>query len=302
MSGLTGSRFLRRFLRERVGVVSLVVIVIYAALAMFVKVGGLPAIGADPTKAIVTEPQEIAYYTPPSSESWQRWLGTDRQGRSILVRSIASIDVAMSVGLVAGVTSALIGVLLGCLAGYRRGRIDDFVVWLYSTIESIPYLLLLLVLSYSAAHIFGRGIITVHVAFGATFWTGPCRVIRGEVMKLREADFVTAASALGASPERIVLRHIVPNVLHLAFINFSLVFIGAIKSEVILSFLGLGVQDQASWGIMIDQSRAELATDFYWQIGAATAFMFVLVLAFNLFTDALQDVLDPKVVRSGVAA
>ena len=281
---------------------ALVVIVLYAAAAIFVKVGGLEAIGADPTKPIVTQPQEIAYYTSPSAESWQRWLGTDRQGRSILARAIASIEVAMAVGLVAGITAVLVGTLLGSVAGFFRGRVDDAVVWLYSTIESIPYLLLLLVLSYSAAHVFGRGVITVHVAFAATFWTGPCRVIRGEVIKLREADFVTAARALGASPLRVLARHVVPNVLHLAFIYFSLVFIGAIKSEVILSFLGLGVQDQPSWGIMIDQSRAELATDFYWQIGAATAFMFVLVLAFNVFTDALQDALDPKAVKTTAAA
>ena len=295
------SRPVRRLLRERAAMLSLAVIVVYAGLALFVKVGGLQAIGADPMKPIVTQPQEIAYYTSPSGESWQRWLGTDRQGRSILVRSVASIQVAMSVGLIAGIVSVVIGTILGSLSGYFRGHVDDVIVWLYSTVESIPYLLLLLVLSYSAAHVFGRGIITVHVAFAATFWTGPCRVIRGEVMKLREADFVTAARALGASPMRVLARHIVPNVLHLAFIYFSLVFIGAIKSEVILSFLGLGVQDQASWGIMIDQSRSELATDFYWQIGAATMFMFVLVLAFNVFTDALQDALDPKAVGRGAA-
>lgn len=292
------SRATRKLLRERAAVASLVVILIFAALALFVRFGGLQALGADPAKPIVTEPQEIAFYTSPTSDNWQRWLGTDRQGRSILVRAIASIEVAMSVGLVAGIIAVLVGTMLGCMAGYARGRTDAAIVWLYSTIESIPYLLLLLVLSYSAAHVFGRGIMTVHVAFAATFWTGPCRVIRGEVMRLREAEFISAARAIGASPLRILLRHIVPNVAHLSFIYFSLVFIGAIKSEVILSFLGLGVQDQASWGIMIDQSRAELATDFYWQIGAATAFMFVLVLAFNVFTDALQDALDPKAVKA----
>jgi peptide/nickel transport system permease protein len=291
------SRPLRKLLRERAAMAALAVILAFAALALFVRCGGLGALGADQATPIVTEPQEIAFYTGPSAESWQRWLGTDRQGRSILVRAVASIDVAMSVGLVAGVVAVLIGTMLGCVAGQARGRTDAAIVWLYSTIESIPYLLLLLVLSYSAAHVFGRGIITVHVAFAATFWTGPCRVIRGEVMRLREAEFVVAARAIGASPLRILLRHVVPNVAHLSFIYFSLVFIGAIKSEVILSFLGLGVQDQASWGIMIDQARAELATDFYWQIGAATAFMFVLVLAFNIFTDALQDALDPKAVK-----
>lgn len=296
------SRPARRLLREPMAMVALAVILLYTGAALLVQAGALEAIGADPTQPVVTEPQEIAYYTQPSSESWQRWLGTDRQGRSILARAIGSIRVAMAVGLVAAASSVLIGTALGCLAGYLRGRVDDAVVWLYSTLESIPYLLLLLVLSYSAAHVFGKGIMTVHVAFAATFWVGPCRVIRGEVMKLRDADFVVAARALGASDGRILARHVLPNVLHLSFITFSLVFIGAIKSEVILSFLGLGVQDQPSWGIMIDQSRAELATGFTWQIGAATGFMFVLVLAFNVFTDALQDALDPKSVGRGAGA
>ena len=99
-----------------------------------------------------------------------------------------------------------------------------------------------------------------------------------------------------ASPTRIIFQHVIPNVAHLSFVYFSLVFIGAIKAEVILSFLGFGAQNQPSWGIMINQARSDMAIDRYWQLGAATVFMFVLVLAFNVFTDALQDALDPKSV------
>ena len=294
MRALLESRAARRMVKDRVALCAMLVIALYVAIAILVRLHVMERIGADPNVPIVTESQEIAFYTPPSSVSWQRWLGTDRQGRSILVRAIASINVAVSVGFVAGVLAIAIGTLLGSMAGYFGGRVDDAVVWLYSTMESIPYLLLLLVLSYSAAHVFGKGIMTIYVAFGATFWVGPCRVIRGEAIKLREMDFVQAALSLGPSRLRVLLVHIVPNVAHLAFVYFSLVFIGAIKAEVILSFLGLGVQDQPSWGIMIDQSRAEIAIDLYWQLGAATAFMFLLVLAFNIFTDALQDALDPR--------
>lgn len=274
--------------------ISLAVILLYGLTAIFVGLGGLRLVGADPQQPIVQEAQETAFYSGPQGGDWRRWLGTDRQGRSILVRAIGSIKVAMSVGLITGLIAIGLGTFLGALAGYFGGKVDDLVVWLYSTLASIPYLLLLLVLSYSVSQIVGRGIATVYIAFGLTFWVGPCRVIRGEVMKLRESEHVLAAGALGASPWRILLLHVIPNVAHLSFIYFALVFIGAIKSEVILSFLGLGVQKQPSWGIMIDQARAELAVDFYWQIGAATLFMFVLVLAFNLFTDALQDALDPK--------
>ena len=119
-------------------------------------------------------------------------------------------------------------------------------------------------------------------------------VVRGEVMKLKELDYVHAAQALGGRGLRILTRHLLPNVSHLMFINFSLLFIGAIKAEVILTFLGLGVKNEPSWGLMISQSKQEILNDFFWQIGAATALMFGLVLAFNIFTDALQDALDPK--------
>ena len=137
-------------------------------------------------------------------------------------------------------------------------------------------------------------LVPVYTAFCLTFWIGPCRVIRGEVLKLRELEYVQAATAVGFGRGRILLKHILPNTTHLMFINFSLLFIGAIKAEVILTFLGLGVKNEPSWGIMINQSKQEVVNDFFWQIGAATALMFGLVLAFNIFTDALQDALDPK--------
>jgi len=134
----------------------------------------------------------------------------------------------------------------------------------------------------------------VYAAFCLTFWIGPCRVIRGEALRIKELDYVQAATALGQSRFKILVKHVIPNTWHLIFVNFSLLFIGAIKSEVILSFLGLGVKNQPSWGIMINQSKEEVVNEFFWQIGAATVVMFFLVLAFNIFTDALQDAVDPK--------
>ena len=303
------SRALRKLLRDRLAKAAFVVIVLYALTAVAVRTGALDAaLGVNPNNPVVTTPQEVAFYSAPSTESWTRWLGTDRQGRSILLRAIWSIDVAVVVGSVTGLAAVLVGTLLGCVAGFFGGRVDATIVWFYSTVESIPYLLLLLVLSYSTDLFFDRlfdrtqieafsepGLIVVCVALGATFWTGPCRVIRGEAIRLRDGEFVTAATALGASRARIVLRHVVPNVAHLSLVYFSLAFIGAVKSEVILSFLGYGVRNRPSWGLMIDSaSRGGLAIDFYWEIGAATLFMFLLVLAFNVFTDSLQDALDPK--------
>jgi peptide/nickel transport system permease protein len=242
-------------------------------------------------------------------------LGTDRQGRSIMLRAVYSIRVAILVGLITGVFSVVIGTIAGLMAGYFGGWIDHLVTWLYSTFASIPNIVLLILLAFMfdgghidnsinqltggllARLIGGRldeTLIPVYIAFTMTFWIGPCRVIRGETLKIRELEFVQAATVMGFGRARILWKHVLPNVSHLMLINFSLLFIGAIKSEVILSFLGLGVKKGPSWGIMISQSGPEVTNGFFWQIGAATVFMFVLVLAFNILSDALQDVLDPK--------
>ena len=222
-------------------------------------------------------------------------LGTDRQGRSILLRSLYAIKVAVQIGLVASVISVLIGTILGGAAAFFGGWVDHLIVWLYSTFSAIPYIVLLMVLAAMfLGSPFEGTLIPVYAAFCLTFWIAPCRVIRGEVMKLRELEYVQAATAVGFGRARILMKHIIPNTTHLMFINFSLLFIGAIKAEVILSFLGLGVKNEPSWGVMINQSRQEVLSGFMWQIGSATFFMLVLVLAFNILSDALQDAFDPK--------
>jgi peptide/nickel transport system permease protein len=228
-------------------------------------------------------------------QSLRMSLGTDRQGRSILFRALYSTKVAVQIGMVAALISVLIGTLLGAAAGYFGGWVDHLVVWLYSTFSSIPWIVLLMVLAsmFRGGELDGT-LIPVYAAFCMSFWISPCRVIRGEVMKLKELEYVQAASAIGFGRMRILLKHIIPNTAHLMFINFSLLFIGAIKAEVILSFLGLGVKNEPSWGVMINQAKAEVLNGFFWQIGAATIFMVILVLAFNILSDALQDAFDPK--------
>jgi len=230
-----------------------------------------------------------------SMRSFALLLGTDRQGRSIALRGIYAIKVAILIGLVSALISVFIGTLLGGLAGFYGGAIDSLVVWLYSTFSAIPYIVLLMVLAFMfLGSRFEGTLIPVYVAFCSTFWIGPCRVIRGEVLKLREQEYVQAATAMGFGRMHILLKHILPNTTHLMFINFSLMFIGAIKAEVILSFLQLGVKNEPSWGIMISQSQPQVLVGFMWQIGTATGLMFCLVYAFNILSDALQDAFDPK--------
>ena len=257
----------------------------------------------------------------PVTETGSTWrtteilLGTDRQGRSIFLRAVYSIRVAIMIGLVTGLLAVALGTFAGLLAGYFGGVVDGLITWLYSTFASIPGIVLLIMLAFMFAGgdldnvlnqmsgnllrtvIGGRldeTLIPVYLSFAITYWIGPCRVIRGETLKIRELEYVQAAVVMGFGRIRLLLRHILPNVSHLMLINFSLLFIAAIKSEVILSYLGLGVQNGPSWGLMISQSRQEVMNGFFWQIGTATGFMFVLVLAFNILTDALQDVFDPK--------
>jgi ABC-type dipeptide/oligopeptide/nickel transport system permease subunit len=281
MKELWNSRPVRKLRRDRAAVLCMAIIAGYLLCAVLVQLGLL---------GDLWEARVGPKYLEPSTDSWTLWLGTDRQGRSIVARALYSAKIAFSVGLVSALIGVIVGGLLGGIAGYFGRRVDDFIVWLYSTVQSIPYLLLLIAISYIA----GSGLFGIYVAFAATFWVGPCRVVRGEVLKLREAEYVQAARAMGYGSWRILLRHVMPNTMHLILVNFALLFVGAIKSEVILSYLGLGVQGEPSWGIMINQARSELINGFYWQIGAATVAMLGLVLSFNIFADAIQDALDPK--------
>ncbi len=248
---------------------------------------------------------ETAQLVAPLS-SWDRFvqnsallLGTDAQGRSIFFRAIYSIKVAIQIGVVTALVSVLIGAILGSAAGYFGGWVDYIVVWLYTTFSSIPNLVLLVIIAYAFTATDSDvkdTLLPVYIAFCATFWIGTCRVVRGETLKLKQLEYVQAAKTAGFGSGRVLLRHILPNTSHLMLINFSLLLIGAIKSEVILSYLGLGVQSQPSWGVMIRDAgnNGDVMTGFFWQIGTATAFMFVLVLAFNILSDALQDAFDPK--------
>ncbi len=275
------SRPVRKIRRDKTAIVCLAVILAYISVALMVSFGWIASSYTDRVgdKYLAPDLGQIKY-----------WLGTDRQGRSIFIRMVYSAKTAIGIGMVSAFAGSVIGTILGAVAGYYGKRVDDFVVWLYSTIQSIPYLLLLIMLTYVA----GQGIFALYVAFVATSWVGPCRMVRGEVIKLREAEYIHSARAMGYGDMRIIFRHIIPNTMHIVLVYFALLFVAAIKSEVIISFLGLGVQGAPSWGVMIQQSQAEIINGFYWQMGAATFAMFFLVLCFNIFADALQDALDPK--------
>ena len=223
--------------------------------------------------------------------SWMHPFGYDLFGRDILARAVHGIATAMSVGVVASAISLVIGMTLGALAGYFGGTTDALIVWLYTTVDSVPYILLIPSLSF----VMGRGLTTVFVAVGLTSWVTLCRLVRAEFLKHKEKEYVVAAFGLGASHTLRIFAHILPNVTHIAFVQFGLGFVSAIKFEVILSYLGLGVESSVpSWGIMIEDAALEISRPFFGNLLAGTIFMFGLILSFNLFNDALREALDPK--------
>jgi peptide/nickel transport system permease protein len=236
------------------------------------------------------------YGGAPLAHPGKHWLGTDILGRDVLQQTLKGARIALLLG---GLTSLIViplALLFGMSAGYFGGRIDDAVFFLISTLQSIPSLLLLIALIM----VLGRGPLQVCFAMGVTSWVGFSRVIRGETLKLRELDYVSAARALGASDLRILLRHVLPNVMHLVVITFVLLFSGMVLTEAILAFLGIGLD--GSWGQMIDQARDELARDpiIAWNLGAASTALFFLILSVNLVGDAIRDILDPRTLRENL--
>ncbi|MFH1612693.1 MAG: ABC transporter permease [bacterium] len=281
---------IRKIKKDKLALTAFWIIVIYIILAFLIQCK-IVAFNYDKEVG-------LSYENP----SFKHLFGTDIFGRDVFIRAIYAIKISMSVGLIASLIAIPIGVILGAIAGFFGKKVDEFIVWLYSTIASIPGLLLILAFSLVLKDkvIFGiqlKGIYTVYLAIGLTSWVGICRLIRAEVMKHKKREYVLAAQALGASSWRQIFIHILPNVFHLILIEFSLEFVYAIKSEVIISYLGLGVQNLPSWGIMISDAKQELARGIWWQLAAASLFMFIIVLSLNIFIDALREAIDPKMKK-----
>jgi len=273
--------------------VCLVVIVLYFLLVGFIYFAELFDLQVGPIRWV----EEVGKsYEPPSSKNI---FGTDIFGQSVLRKTLYGAKISITVALCASFISLVIGVPLGAIAGYFRGFVDEIIVWIYSTLSSIPYILLILAFAVVLRDksLFGyklTGITSVYLAIGLTSWVGICRLIRGEVIKHKEREYVLAAKSYGCSGRQIIFRHLIPNVFHLVIIDFSLRFVAFIHAEVILSFLGLGEATRPSWGAMINDARIELSRGVWWQMAAATVAIFFISLTLNIFGDALRDSLDPK--------
>ena len=217
------------------------------------------------------------------------WLGTDNLGRSVGMRLVQGARIAFHVGIMTSLIAIPLGVLLGLLGGYFGGKVDSLVVWLCATVASMPGLLFILAI----ALVVGQGLLGIYLGIGFTTWVGVCRTIRAEVMKHANRAYVQAAKTLGYSHLRIMFRHILPNVAHVILIQFSIRFPSAVSTEVFISFLGIGVQGEPSWGVMINNARMRLWQGVWWEMTFTTLAIFILVLVFNHLADYLRDRLDP---------
>jgi peptide/nickel transport system permease protein len=243
-------------------------------------------------------------------------LGTDKIGEDVFYQALKGVRTGLMIGTLTTLVMLPAALLLGILAGYFRGWVDDVIQYLYTTLNSIPGVLLIAAAILMLDVYMGSRpeeftsltqradlrLLFLCLILGVTSWTSLCRLLRGEVLKLREMDYVVVAQALGVSHTRIITRHLFPNVLHLVLITLVLDFSGLVLAEAVLAYVNIGVDPSMhSWGNMINGARLELVREpmVWWSLAAAFGFMMVLVLAANLFADVVRDAFDPRLGREG---
>lgn len=241
-------------------------------------------------------------------------LGTDKVGEDVLYQALKSIRTGVVIGTLTTLLMVPFAIVLGIMAGFFRGWIDDAIQYTYTTLNSVPGVLLiaaavLMLNVYMSKHAEAFASLTQRadmrllflcLILGLTSWTGLCRLLRAETLKLRAVDFVQAATAFGVGPMQTIFRHILPNLMHIVLITLVLDFSGLVLAEAVLSYINIGVDPTMnSWGNMINSARLEMAREplVWWSLAASLFFMFTLVLFANLFADVVRDALDPRVSR-----
>lgn len=268
---------LRQLKSDRYGMVGLIVVVIFFLVALSVWSGLL---GQGWSDAVGGQWE---------GATRKHWFGTNLLGQDILQRTLFGTATAFETGLIVTLSSTLLGTLMGALAGwYRDSGLDEVILWMTGVLDSIPFYL------FAAAVAFALqgNPWAMHLAMIITFWTTTARIIRGEVIRLKEREFVEAALAIGLPGLTTVFRHVIPNTFHILLVQATIVFVAAINTEVILSFLGLGIKDGVSWGLMLAESSQEVLAGHFGNLLAAGGALFVLLMGFNLLSDALQDLFD----------
>jgi peptide/nickel transport system permease protein len=278
-----------RVRRDRLTLVSAAVVLVLVGLA-----AAAPLISENVFQTSFESQDLLKTYKAPTFDPPKYLLGSDEIGRSQVVRLLYGGQVSLFIGFVAAFMNLTIGVLLGLIAGYFRGRIDDVITWFITTLNSIPIIFLLLIIS----SLYAPGPLTLVIVIGALFWTGITNFVRGQTFALREREFIIAARTIGATSTRIMFQHILPNVLPLIFVLMAIDIGTIILAESALSYLGLGVMPPTpSWGNMLTNAQSYF-NRAPWLVVSPGAAVFLTVLCLYLVGDGLRDALDPRLKSS----
>lgn len=268
-----------RLRKNKLAMMGLAVIFIVAALAIF---------GPYLTSQSYSKQSLLAGNQPPSAE---HWFGTDDLGRDVYARILFGARISLFIGIMAALIDFFIGIVYGGISGYMGGRVDNIMMRIVDILYGVPYLLIVILLMV----VMGPGLLTIIIALSATGWLGMARIVRGQVLQLKNSEYVLAARTMGARPWYIIRRHLLPNTLGIIIVQLTFTVPSAIFAEAFLSFLGLGVQPPlASWGVMANDALPTILSGHWWRLFFPAFFISFTMLAFNTLGDGLQDAFDPK--------
>lgn len=280
-----GQQVLRKLLKNKLAMLGLVIIVALVAMAI-IGPNLVPYSYSD--QSLLMKNQEL---------SAEHWFGTDELGRDMFARTWYGSRISLTIGVVAALIDLIIGVAVGGVAGYMAGRgkrgerIDTIIMRVIEILYGLPYLLVVILLMV----VMEPGLLTIIIALSATGWTGMARLVRGQILQLKNQEFILAAQVLGARFSRILLKHLIPNTFGVIIVNLTFTIPSAIFAESFLSFLGLGVQAPvAGWGTMTNDGMGVILTGDWWRLFFPALMISLTMFAFNVFGDGLQDALDPR--------
>ena len=270
----------RRLFLNKAAVISLITLIIIATVSIF---------GPFFLQYDFSDTDWGSIYQPPSFKTGH-YLGTDGNGRDLLVRILHGGRLSLSIGLIATFVSVFIGVIYGTIAGFFGGKLDIFMMRIVEILYAMPYLIFVIILMV----VFGRNIYFLFIAIGAVEWLTMARIVRGQTISLKEKEFIETSKALGQSNSLIIIKHIIPNLAGPIIVYITLMVPSVIILESFLSFLGLGVQEPlTSWGVLISEGSREMETA-WWLLIFPGSFMVITLASLNFIGDGLRDAIDPK--------